>query len=826
MTRSIRSGLMLGVAASTYFIAAPALAQGTTGTEAENSANGDIIVTARRVEERLQDVPISITVYTQEALTNRNIAIATDLATYTPSLSVNQRFGPEKASFGIRGFNQDISTAPSVGVYFADVVGVRAQAGTVSGNTIGAGSFMDLQNVQVLKGPQGTLFGRNTTGGAVLLVPNKPKDRLEGFVEGSAGNYDMWRAHAVVNVPLSDTLRVRAAVERQNRGGFMKNHSGIGPDNYNDVNYFAARFSVVADLTPDLENYTIFHYSNSFANGYAARILLCDPAGVGVRGVTALAACNQIARQAARGDGLLDVEVNNPNPRIGIKQWQVINTTTWKASESLTIKNIMSFGEFRERSIFSLNSDNFFITPTPGIPSTTANAGKRFRHIFLDLSPTGDTSSGRSFTEELQFQGTTGDGRFIWQAGGYLEFSRPIGWSESYVATFANCTNTQTLQCSNDLGFGLINSASTKYKFDNHGIYAQGTYKVTPALSLTAGFRYTFDKITGIGEGTRINAVGLPTQLTRCTDALRFRQPGSPAPIGLIVTDKSQCHFEIQNNSSKPTWLLGLDFKPSEDILVYAKYARGYRQGGINMGNIGLESWLPEKVDSYEVGVKASFRGAVSGFFNIAGFYNNLSDQQIFSATISRDLTVITGGSAIVNAGKSRIQGIEVDASVNLFRNFRLDLGYTYLDTKVIDIVAPTLPAGSPFNAVVPTVNKGEALTLSPKNRVTLTASYTLPLDESVGKITLGATFTHTDKNQSNATSPLGILPATDLLNLNVSWNRFLGSPVDLAFFATNVTNEIYPVNVGGGLVSSGYENILMGQPRMWGFRLRYSFGD
>ncbi|MFM5907834.1 MAG: TonB-dependent receptor plug domain-containing protein, partial [Novosphingobium sp.] len=134
----------------------------------------DIVVTARRVEERLQDVPISITVFNQEQLGNRNVAVASDLATYTPSLSTNTRFGPEKATFAIRGFNQDASTAPTVGVYFADVVGTRAQGGTAGGNTVGAGSFTDLQNVQVLKGPQGTLFGRNTTGGAILLVPKRP----------------------------------------------------------------------------------------------------------------------------------------------------------------------------------------------------------------------------------------------------------------------------------------------------------------------------------------------------------------------------------------------------------------------------------------------------------------------------------------------------------------------------------------------------------------------------------------------------------------------------------------------------------------------------
>src|SRR5690625_5141383 len=111
----------------------------------------EIVVTARRVSESLQDVPISMTVFNQKELEPRNITIAKDLAIYTPSLSVDERYGPEKSSFAIRGFNQDMVTAPTVGVYFADVVGVRAQGGTTSGNTVGAGAFMDLENVQILK---------------------------------------------------------------------------------------------------------------------------------------------------------------------------------------------------------------------------------------------------------------------------------------------------------------------------------------------------------------------------------------------------------------------------------------------------------------------------------------------------------------------------------------------------------------------------------------------------------------------------------------------------------------------------------------------------
>ncbi|TCM16614.1 TonB-dependent receptor-like protein, partial [Novosphingobium sp. PhB165] len=200
LTKFQSCSMMIGASAIAFaFAASPAAAQSTDNTEASTN---DIIVTARRVEERLQDVPISITAYNQSQLADRNVVNSQDLARYTPSLSANSNFGNENSTFAIRGFVQDTGTAPSVGVYFADVVAPRGASNNVPvGDGAGPGSFFDLSNVQVLKGPQGTLQGRNTTGGAVLLVPQKPTDNLEGFVEGSIGNYDLRRVQAVINIP-------------------------------------------------------------------------------------------------------------------------------------------------------------------------------------------------------------------------------------------------------------------------------------------------------------------------------------------------------------------------------------------------------------------------------------------------------------------------------------------------------------------------------------------------------------------------------------------------------------------------------------------------
>ncbi|PNU02021.1 TonB-dependent receptor [Novosphingobium guangzhouense] len=843
IARKLRGQLTHGVALRAMACAGLALSGlATTPVRAQGMSPDEIIVTARRTEERLQDVPISITVFSGDQIEKRNIAVASDLAAFTPSLSVNTRYGPEKSTFSIRGFNQDASTAPTVGVYFADVVGVRAQGGTAGGNTVGAGAFTDLQNVQVLKGPQGTLQGRNTTGGAVLLVPSKPTDLLEASIEGTYGNYDQRRVQAMFNAPLADTFKIRVAIDRNERDGYMKNHSGIGPRDFNDVNYFYGRLSIVADLTPDLENYTIFHYSRSDTNGYASHYEFCDrnptspfAGGNLTRYYTSLAACDQIDRQAARGDGPLDVEVGNPNPRMFLRTWQAINTTTWQASDTITIKNIASYGEYREQSQFQLYSDNFFV-PDTDVTRFYAGlfgpqVGGRFDYIQLGTMPNYNAAAESTVTEELQLQGRSADGKLNYVIGGYLEFSRPIGWNQQRTGIYGNCTDPGTMDCAAGLPLSaaspipgtIISESRTRMKFDNHGVFAQGTYNFTDKLALTLGGRWTFDKIDGLSESNRWVYVQHPTfgyivASRVCNDNLNHPTVNLVANGG----DTSACRTRIVNKSNKPTWLIDFDFKPTPDTLIYAKYARGYRQGTVNFTNPGIETALPEKVDAYEVGAKLTFRGALPGYFNIAGFWNDFSDQQVFGALIAKEGSGLVGGAAIINAGKSVIRGVEVDAGITPVQGLRFSAGYTYLDTELKELVPPPLSADSPFEEIIPRGAIGGPLTYSPKHKMSLSGDYAVSLGENVGELSFGAIFTYTAKQLVDGSIEV---PGYSLLNLNAGIADIGGTGFDVMLFAQNVTNKKYRTTTGGGYDSAGIGDFMYGPPRMYGLRLKYNFG-
>jgi len=854
------SGLCVG-AALPLFGAVPAYAQNTqssgpvAGSPNQGVELSEVIVTARRVEERLQDVPISITVFNQEQLTNRNVVNATDLAAYTPSLSANTNFGSENSSFAIRGFVQDAGTPPSVGVYFADVVALRGPTqGTQAGDGAGPGSFFDLQNVQVLKGPQGTLFGRNTTGGAVLFVPQKPTSSFEGYVEASGGNYDMKRVQAAINLPVSERVRFRLAVDHMDRKGFQNNISGIGPSDYDDVDYTAARLSAVVDITSNIENYTIASYSHSDTNGSVQKLIACNPAGfnppnpaLGLANFPGVFSCGQLASEAARGAGFYDVEAAVPNPESLIQQWQIINTTSWSPTDTLKLKNIASYGQFRDFQRSPLFGTNWQSSNLPqpypfiffrGIPAV-------FTGIFP--IPGGNGADQSTYTEELQLQGNSADQRLTYQAGVYLEWSDPLAVIGNQSPQLAPCTNLATLDCSDPLGsaisavvsqqlgfpvpihVGAVNYTAGETFLRNRGVYAQSTYSLTDKFKLTGGLRGTWDDQRSTATRITNNFSVLP-----------------PYPLGATptCTDPStapSCSQDFQKKSNKPTWLIDLDYKATDDMLLYIKYARGYRAGGVfSNAPIDHRTFDPEKVDSYEAGIKTSFAEPVRGLFNVSTFYNNFSNQQLQFGFNPREINGVAAPvsptTAIINAGKSRIYGAEVELSIAPFKGLTLDANYTYLNATIRKI-SPVETEDPNYETAAPLVAGGDPLALSPKNKYTVEGNYTLPLPTNIGHITLGATFTHTDKQLSNYnylnpavvalfSQNLSYLPATNLLNLNASWNSIAGSPVDVSFFVTNLTQEHYYTFIPGlGSSQLGLETAVLGLPRMYGARVRYSFG-
>jgi iron complex outermembrane receptor protein len=804
------------------------LLAGQAWAQADDAAvDESIIVTARRVEERLQDVPISITVASQERLTKANVASSDDLARVVPGLNVQTRYSSEQSNFSIRGFSQELRTSASVGTYFADVVAPRGGGVSLQGGDgAGPGQLFDLQNVQVLKGPQGTLFGRNTTGGAVLLTPKKPTDKFEGYLEGSYGNYEMLRIQGAVNLPLADWARLRLGVDRMARDGYLHNVSGIGPKDFADVDYTALRGSLVLDITPDIENYTIVSYWKSDNNGLAQQAFRanCNRAtNVGV--ALGCGVAPAVDRLNASGDPY-QIEQKLINPRSRTRQFQVINNTSFRLTDDLTIRNIASYSHI----IQDLRQDIF----GTNIPAPTASIANAYISSAFSFNPDGlHTNNQKNWTEELQLQGTGADGKLNYQAGLYYEHSGPGGLTGSLTpAVGAAClisgyTNINNMQCTSlDPRPGRLSGTTPStgwIKFINMAAYAQATYALTDQIKATAGIRYTYDRSHGWAQTFQgyypFGVIGAPViaapgQATRC------------APGYSVATD---CVFEARTSSKRPTWTLNLQYSPTPDMMVYGTYSRGYRQGAVTpFVAAGRPIFDPEKVDNYEVGAKASFRGAISGNFNLAAFYSSLTNQQLqVGLQNSRDGNTAT---SIFNAGKSRIYGVEADASLRFADFFRVDGSLAYINTKLQSIDVPTSFPG--YDVVLPSALKGDALPFTPKWGVNISPTITLPLDASVGKIELGATYRYSSEYTTSASNQevpgVGSIRSTAVkqLDLNFDWRDIGGQPIDFSIFASNVTNQFTTTLVQPLYRTFGFDTRVIGRPRMYGARIRVRFGD
>ena len=804
-------------------LASAALAQDKPPSDGDSNELTDIVVTARRIQERLQDVPISISVFNQQQLDDRRVIDTSSLADYTPGLSASSNFGPLNASYAIRGFVQDNFTAPSVGVYFADVIAPRGAASVTSGDGSAPGSFFDLQNVQVLKGPQGTLFGRNTTGGAILLVPQRPTYQFGGYLEATAGDFNLRRIQGVLNVPLNDNYLLRLSVDHMDRDGYLDNIGAYGPAHLADTDYTSARLSFVAQLLPNLENYSILTYVHSDTSGFTQRVTACNPSAVisaaGQTLPTGQYDCAQVARLNAAND-FYAVENAVSNPVNKLEQWQLINTTTGDVSDYLTIKNIFSYAQLRNDSRASVFGNYWLVNTNAPIPGNTVRPGFLGQVITpaqISGAPDAPLNHQNTLTEELQFRGNALGNRLVWQAGLYYEHSSPVdGFTGtmgqnnglcSYIGFNPTTGAPISSQCA--LPYNLLSGLSRDLRtttFIDKAVYSQGTYALTDRLGLTAGVRYTDDNSSSASENFSYTYFSGNLVNTRCTNT------GTTLP-GCITNQRQ--------HSSATTGVVDLEYRPVDDLMTYGKYSRGYRQGIVNPRGVPpYDSIGPESVNTYELGLKSSWRGAMPGVVNLAIHYNDFQRQQLLISFLNAAGN--TNASACA-CGKSRIYGAELDGGISLFEGFRLMGALAYLHTELLSFQQPALPAG--FTQVVAGNAVGFPLEQSPLWKGSLTASYTLPVRKNLGEITTAATYSYSDSYYTK-TSAFGRIPSFGTLNLNLNWHEIGGGPVDLSLFATNVTDKKY-YTFATDLYDSvlGFASEVQGLPRMYGASIRYRFG-
>ena len=825
-SRIFINGCLASTAVLAGVCSSSALAQsGAAAPAAEESAGvQDIIVTATRREERNQDVPVAITAFSAERLQQQNVTRAQDLQSSVPSLVVSSNGQPSRdvQSPTLRGQGATFQASPGVVLYLNEVPLPAPISLSQQG---GPGNFVDLENVQVLAGPQGTLFGRNTTGGAVLLVPHKPENNFSGYVQARLGSYNNREFEGVLNVPvIDDKLMVRAVASYQDRDGYT--HDVVWNKDRDNIHQYTGRLGILFRPTERIENYLMAYgaYSNNNGTGLIHRgfnlPLLAARRQCSDLACTTYANATAIANSLGPRQTAFDLDVGQKT-----ETWGIMNTTRFELSDNLALRNIAAYQRFkstylvdRDATILQAAEDigNYPdqpVTLTDGVhtigPFTYTNDGPAFAKDHI-----------QTITEELQLQGTALDRKLTFTAGGFYYEQKPAGLQNSNAMN--NCPSASTGKCSSarpDGGYGTSN--------ESKALYAQATLDfgaVAPALDglkLTGGYRYTWDHITGFSRsgtfGTGANAGKIICSST-----------------GAAVTDIQQCTFTGDLHSSAPTWTVGLDYKAGP-ALLFAKISRGYKSGGFLAQSVrpSTRTFTPEYVTTYEAGFKSDFRlGTVPFRLNASYYYSDYANIQ--RATGDTNLDTGRSGAAIRPAS-ARIQGIEAQAAFQPFPGLEIGGNFSYTDAKYKKyqyvVIGPTVGCDGV------TKNAGETVdvTCIPFANVApyifsfhVAAKHQLAND--MGELSFFANYAHSSSIHTEGSilpqfQPGELLEAHGLLNMSLDWNNVARSGFDVGVYVTNATNKTYRISNSNIWTVNGLWSTLYGEPRMIGARLRFRFG-
>ncbi|MDD3798535.1 MAG: TonB-dependent receptor [Novosphingobium sp.] len=791
----------------------------------EGYSASEIIVTDQRREEKAQDVPIAITAMSADNLRERGVTQMQDLQASVPSLVIapNGQASRDVMSPSMRGQSAAFQGSPAVVVYMNEV---PLPAGYTLSGQGGPGNFVDLQNVQVLAGVQGTLFGRNTTGGAMLLTPAKPTDRLEGHVAGGFGNYNMMEFEAVLNVPLSDTLSVRLVGAGRDRDGFTKDVNWN--KDRDDQHWRMGRIGVLWEPSETISNYTMAYYGYSKTNGSGSIAMsfntgyfqLLDSLNVGFDFCQSAGNCNYYTDLIDKQEKLGKRKVaHGVDDFAKLETWGVSNTTDIELMEGLTLRNIASYA--RLKSYYANDQDG---TIAPVYDTGVTVESRTSPRDYFD-----------QYTEELQLQGETLGGKLNYTVGGFYFKQKPAGDMDSYAINV--CSNDTTDGCT-------IGTSNTQPRSESKALYAQATLDLgalSPALDrlrFTAGYRYTWDKVSGSTASFSYlpvdGVLGYPTGASATCSAF------------YLVTNNpvEDCAFGAKRKDSAGTWTFGLDYRPIDNLLIYGKVSRGYKAGGFNSYAVysNTTTFGPEYVTDYELGFKSDFRVAdVPVHLNVNGFY--LDYKNIQRAAGDRNYGTGGNGAITLSSASAVIKGFEVEFSVKPVDILEIGGNYSHLashyksfkfdsNSGVYDCNSQQLYDLAFANA---DMSCRPLQYLSP-NILSLYGRLQIPTAESFGDLSLFVNYNWTDAQD---TAPLSVekfpdgtplepgvrLPSFGLLNATVDWKNALSSGLDVSLFGTNITNKTYAITNTGVFQSIGAQSMMFGEPRMYGIRLKYAFG-
>jgi iron complex outermembrane receptor protein len=785
--------ILASTLASTAFAQAP---------EGEEDVLQEVLVTAQFREQNVQDTPLAITAVSAAQLEARNQTNITEITSQAPNVTLKPQgatFGPSIAA-SIRGIGQvDFNPAlePGVGIYVDDVYYATLTGGMLD--------LLDLERVEILRGPQGTLAGRNSIGGAVKLYSQKPKGDDTGYIAATYGSRDRVDIRGSADFGITDNLfarisgvskRQRGYIERRDYGCDFPN-SGVPPlqtnigvsdcivDYDSNVDLSAIRGALRWVASEDLELNLSVDYTNDDRNPTGTVMVAGTPTvrqntqPVQGPGGTALSLANFVVPDGSyynyasyySGPAVFNGTQPRPNgqtlvnypmtesraePNQYFDGWGTSLSADWSISDNLALVSISAYREYDS----GFTNDN-------------------------DLSPLANslglgTLPFHSFSQELRLNGAFADNRFEYTVGGFYMDQQSI--YESYQDLRYIAANPLQFQQNDE-----VNA-------DTQAVFAHLGFNATDQLTFTTGVRYTEEH--------------------KDYTFVRLTREGAVHPfLGVLNGVKSDY------DGDNVDYRVAAQFEWTEAVMTYAQFSTGFKGGGVSPRPFVAEQAIPfdpETLDSYELGVKSDLfnrRMRLNG----AVFYGEYNDVQLSLQTCPQ-----FGGpgpcGVWANAGDADIKGLELETEIHPFDGFMIDASFSYIDFeyKTINpaVGGPSRPTGIQLNHRPPYM---------PERKWSLGAQYEINLGNA-GTLTPRVDVSYQGDLYTNGNNlPTNLIESYTLGNARLTW-RDTEEKWEAALELTNVTDEYYFLSRTDQFTAAGHTDGQPGRPREYAFTVKRRF--
>ena len=765
MTRKF-STLVCGLMACSA-LTTPAFAQEQAEEAPTMRDDNVIIVTATRRAQDVQDIPLAVTAIAPQQLEAQRVVDIRQVATLAPSFTASQaQLASGSVVLRVRGVG---TTSNNIG--FESAVGIFVDGAYQSRPGVALAEFVDVERVEVLRGPQGTLFGRNTSAGALNITNVRPDvTEFGGFVNAEYGNFDEKSLQGAINVPLvKDTLALRLTGAWRERDGFLDvvNRNGVKVGETNDVDQWLVRGQIGWDTDSGLRGRIIADYSKSKSSCCGAIELYQSPlvtggayaaVGLGLNGGNGQPVVATTPRDQATFERAMDNRIVSANfaPRADIDNYGITGEVEVPVGENA---DLIFIGSWRKYESFEAYDSDF-----TGLDIFNVTG------LNLDLE---------TWTAELRLQGEAMGGRLNYMIGGFYsdetidqsvsfaigqDFGENVGALLFVPTNGALGPNPLTVFTGRDPA-GSTNTNRFQQDAKSYAIFTHNTLEVVDGLELTLGARYSWEDKSGGFTQTAVNnqicpaIVGavqggiVPAALQGAfvqlgcfgfSAPVDLPQATGPNPIFRALLPRS---FQTSFDDEELIYTVKLGYEFSPAVNAYASFTHGYKAGGINLdttaANGGADPrFLSEEVDAYEVGVKArTSDGALT--LNIAGFYEEFTNFQVLEFTGTAFQTF--------NVPKAETRGVEIESLLRPATGLTINLGATILEASYPKDCAGTLTSV--------TVNSlcGNDLTNAPQIIALAGAMWERPLSDSVELFLSGQVRMEGDQR----TSTQAIVPPT-----------------------------------------------------------------